>query len=176
MIGRNRNGETEIEEIEECRLLLSLETPRCCPKRFYFGQHHLLVQSDTLFDSGRVRKPTLCMCVCVCVCVWICMCMYVYVCMFVCVCGWVCVCVCVCVCVRIKTNLCSSLAIRTYSIPKRTVNYKSYSHFSTANHFWTRCTNIWKGFHPSDICVKILQKTISHTLGNNQRILKDVYT
>jgi len=36
MIGRNRNGEIEIAEIEEWRLLLLLETPRCCPKRFYF--------------------------------------------------------------------------------------------------------------------------------------------
>jgi len=62
------------------------------------------VQSDTLFDSGRVRKPTLCMCVCVCVCF------------------------------GTKTTLCSSLPIRPYSMAKRMVNYKSHGYISTANH------------------------------------------
>ena len=44
MIGRNRNGEIEIAEVEEWRLLLLLETSCCWTKYSIFGQYHLFIQ------------------------------------------------------------------------------------------------------------------------------------
>jgi hypothetical protein len=86
-----------------------------------------------LFDSTRVTKAdTACVYVCVRVCVCACMSVYLCACVYECVraCG-ACVRVCVCMCIGTESNLCRSLAIRTYSMAKGNVNDKSHSFILT---------------------------------------------